>query len=275
MGHGKAIATTLLLAAVACGGRGGAERDRPAEPTTSNAASIEASTTDRARSTSPGGTFDTDHGPVTLVCAGEGPVPVILIAGTDDPISRWDGLVGALGPTTATCRYVPPGDESAPATPAIRADALAEALDASEIPGPYLLVGHSLGGLTVRRFGDRHPDLLRAALLLDPTTPLALLSLDDVLLGDGWDPAATRSDMEAPAVWPAVPLSVLAHDPVGEPLGLGPDVEALWTEGQQTYVALTTDAHFEAVPDAGHHIDRDAPGRVVTEVARLVDEVTS
>lgn len=220
-----------------------------------------------------GGTFDTAAGPVTLVCEGAGTVPVVLIAGTDDPVARWDPLVGALGPGVLSCRYVPPDAASVPATPAVRSDALAEALRASALPGPYLLVAHSLGAATVRRFGDRHPDLLGGALLLDGTTPLALLSLDDVLIADGWDPVATRSDMETPATWPPVPLTVLAHDPAGEPLGLGPAVEALWTEGQQTYVALTSDASFEQVLGTGHAIDLDAPDRVVAEIARLLDAV--
>ena len=220
-----------------------------------------------------GGTFDTTSGPVTLACEGSGTVPVVLIAGTDDPVARWDSLVGALGPEVLTCRHVPSRAASLPATPTVRSDALAEALRASALPGPYLLVAHSLGAATVRRFGDRHPDLLGGALLLDGTTPLALLSLDDVLIADGWDPVATRADVEAPATWPPVPLSVLAHDPAGEPLGLGPAVEALWTEGQQTYVALTGDASFEQVPGTGHAIDLDAPGRVVAEIARLLEAV--
>ncbi len=215
-------------------------------------------------------TFATTHGSVTLACEGRGPVAVILVAGTDDPISRWDGLVDVLGPDVLTCRYVPPDGRLVPATPAIRADALAEAHVASDLPGPVLFVAHSLGGITVRRFGDRHPELLGGALLLDATTPLALLSLDDVLRADGWDPDATRADADAPATWPSVPLTVLAHDPDGEPLGLGPEIEALWTQGQQIYVSLTADATFEQVPGTSHDIDRDAPARVVAEVDRLV-----
>ncbi len=36
------------------------------------------------------------------------------------------------------------------------------------VPGPYVLVGHSLGGAYAQRFAQRFPDQVRALLLLDP-----------------------------------------------------------------------------------------------------------
>lgn len=218
-------------------------------------------------------TFAVDGGAATLACEGRGSVPVILIAGADDPITRWDVLGADLGPNVLACRFgAPTGPDVAPGTPTSEADALSQALDASELPGPYVLVGHSLGGLTVRRFGERHPDHLGAALLLDTTTPLAMLTIHDELNAHGWNPEASQADADAPAPWPDVPLTVFAHDPADEPLGLGPDVEALWTEGQQAYATLTDDARFEQVTGTGHHIDLDATSHVASEIVRLIDE---
>lgn len=220
-------------------------------------------------------TFDIADGTATLACQGSGPVPVVLVAGTDDPIDRWDALVDDLGQEVLACRFAPPsGPDLAPATPARRADALSEVLDASELPGPYVLVAHSLGGLTVRRFGDRHADQLGAALFLDATTPAAVLSLHAELSTNGWDPDATQADADAPVSWPDVPVTVFAHDPAGEPLGLGPDVEELWTEGQQAYVTLTDDARFEQVEGTGHHIDLDATRYVTKEIDRLIERTS-
>ena len=118
--------------------------------------------------------FHTEIGTVGLPCQGTGNVPVVLVAGTDDPITRWDRLVEDAGQEVLFCRFDPSSATRWRATPKARADALSSALEQSGLPAPYVLVGHSLGGLTVRRFGVDHPDQLGGALLLDPTTPVAL-----------------------------------------------------------------------------------------------------
>ena len=46
------------------------------------------------------------------------------------------------------------------------ADELRELLRVAGVPAPYLLVGHSLGGLYARRFTQRFPDEVAALLLL-------------------------------------------------------------------------------------------------------------
>jgi pimeloyl-ACP methyl ester carboxylesterase len=48
-------------------------------------------------------------------------------------------------------------------------DDLHELLDAADVPGPYVLVGHSLGGLYARQFAKRFPNEVAGLVLLDPT----------------------------------------------------------------------------------------------------------
>jgi pimeloyl-ACP methyl ester carboxylesterase len=205
-------------------------------------------------------------------------VPIVLIAGTDDPIARWDDLVDDMGQQFLVCRFdadgLAAGEAAGTVTPGARADALATALDASQLQGPFLLVGHSLGGLTVRQFGTDHGDLLGGAILLDPTTPTALLSLHDDLAALGWDAEATQAEADAAVTWPAVPLTVLSHDPALLTLGSAA-IEELWTEGQQQYGELTPDATVEAVSGSGHYIDRDATGRVLRAFDVLVQQLST
>lgn len=220
--------------------------------------------------------YGTGIGEVRLPCQGQGAVPIVLIAGTDDPIERWDELVDDMGQQFLVCRFdadaAAEGDAAGTITPAARADALATALEASELQGPFLLVGHSLGGLTVRQFGADHGDLLGGAILLDATTPTALLSLRDELTAIGWDPDATQAEVDAAVTWPDVPLTVLAHDPALLTLG-SVAIEELWSEGQQQYGELTADATVEVVTGAGHHIDQDDPGRVLRAFDVLVQQL--
>ena len=218
--------------------------------------------------------FHTEIGTVGLPCQGTGNVPVVLVAGTDDPITRWDRLVEDAGQEVLFCRFDPSSATRWRATPNARADALSSALEQSGLPAPYVLVGHSLGGLTVRRFGVDHPDQLGGALLLDPTTPVALRSLDESLTADGWDGAATQADADEAATWTDVPCLVLSHAPGTKALGLGPAVEALWTEGQRHYAELSSSGQFEQAPGAGHYIDHDAMNRVIHAIDALSTEAT-
>lgn len=47
---------------------------------------------------------------------------------------------------------------------------LAAALDAAAIPGPYILVGHSFGGLLIRAFAHAHPKEVAGLVFVDPVT---------------------------------------------------------------------------------------------------------
>ncbi|MGW7261039.1 alpha/beta fold hydrolase [Streptomyces sp. NPDC054834] len=55
-----------------------------------------------------------------------------------------------------------------PRTAAEVTDELCELLHAGAVPGPYLLIGHSLGGAYARHYGRRFPDEVTGLLLLDP-----------------------------------------------------------------------------------------------------------
>lgn len=211
-------------------------------------------------------TFDVDGGTATLACQGSGPVPVILVAGPDDPVSRWDTLVDDIGQEVLVCRFAAP-PEPTPATPTSVADALSQTLDASGLPGPYVVVAHALGGFSVRRFGERHPDKLRGALFLDPSAPTAL---PDSLTAAGWDPTATRAEVDAPAPWPDVPVSILTHAPTGEPAGADPS----GTDATRAfYTALVANARFEVVDGAERDVDLDRTRRATYEIDRLIEGV--
>ncbi len=54
------------------------------------------------------------------------------------------------------------------------AEDLETLLAAAHVPPPYVLVGHSMGGLRLREFAGRNPDKVAGVVLVDATTPEAL-----------------------------------------------------------------------------------------------------
>lgn len=259
---GSVVAAVALTAMVGCSSDDGGSHAAPPSSTTTRAALV----------APPPATVATDVGPVDLACEGRGAVPVVLVPGGSDRAERWDDLVTALGGDVLTCRFDAGGRSTDGAfSPKALADALDRALDDVGLRGPVVLVGHSLGGLTVRQLGADHPDRVAGALLLDPTTPLALLSVADEMAADGWDVAATQQAAAAAVTWPDVSLVVLSHDPAGLTLG-DETVEQLWTDGQREYAALTPRGTAHAVAGSGHYVDRDAPEEVVATIRRIIGE---
>jgi pimeloyl-ACP methyl ester carboxylesterase len=98
-----------------------------------------------------------------LSCVGAGNPVVILEAGAGRGASDWAKVQPAIGKTTRVCSYDRhPGH----CCDDIITDLQSLLRDAS-LPGPYVLVGHSLGGLYVRRFAARFPDKVAGMVLVD------------------------------------------------------------------------------------------------------------
>lgn len=107
-----------------------------------------------------------------LLCVGDGAPPVILDAGSGLAYSNWQAVQAELGLTTRVCSYDRTGlgwSESGPREPSAN-QATAELhrlLSASSISGPWILVGHSLGGLYAQQFLNRYPESVAGIVLVD------------------------------------------------------------------------------------------------------------
>lgn len=120
-------------------------------------------------------------------------VPTILLEhGGGSFSAQWGWIQPILAQHTQVVAYDRPGmgwSESSPDL--LDAEAavhdLHAALSAAEIEGPYLLVGHSLGGLLVRVFARLYPQETAGLVLIDPVTverhELLPYGMDDISLG--------------------------------------------------------------------------------------------
>jgi alpha/beta hydrolase fold len=111
----------------------------------------------------PGQLVDVGGERLHIDCVGEGSPTVVLESGLGGSSLDWRLVQPELGKTTRVCAYDRAGmgwsDPSPqPRTPRQIADELHTLLTHAGIAGPYVLVGHSLGGKNVRLFALTHPD---------------------------------------------------------------------------------------------------------------------
>ncbi|MDX3639099.1 MULTISPECIES: alpha/beta fold hydrolase [Streptomyces] len=104
---------------------------------------------------------------------------VVFESGLGNPATMWYWLFDHLPSECRLVAYDRPGiGWSQPAKgardSARHPDQLLSLLKAAGAPPPYLLVGHSLGGLLVRLFAERHPELTAGLVLVDATHPAEL-----------------------------------------------------------------------------------------------------
>jgi pimeloyl-ACP methyl ester carboxylesterase len=113
---------------------------------------------------------------VHLVCMGAGTPTVVLSAGRGDWSVTWSRVQPVVAKITRVCAWDRPGFGFSSSSPAIQnvdttTTDLEEALLRAAIPGPYVLVGHSLGGYESLIFADRHRSDVTGMVLVDPGIP--------------------------------------------------------------------------------------------------------
>jgi pimeloyl-ACP methyl ester carboxylesterase len=103
-----------------------------------------------------------DHRVLSFQCAGQGSPTVLLEAGFGAGANAWWAVQPLISPRTRVCAYSRAGYGGSDPGPMPRdGAAIARDLDfglkAARIEGPFVLVGHSAGGLYARLFAARRP----------------------------------------------------------------------------------------------------------------------
>ena len=173
-------------------------------------------------------------------------------------------------------------------------------LRAGGVPGPYVLVGHSLGGLFVRLYAATYPAEVAGLVLVDawsetleqrltPTQWAAYVRLNaapppeleayrDLETVDF--AAASAALRQATAARPlrAVPVVVLSKgEPFGLPeaaLGFAPAaLERAWRGAQGDLAALVPNAHHVLAAESSHYVQLQQPDLVIAGVREVVAAV--
>jgi pimeloyl-ACP methyl ester carboxylesterase len=105
-------------------------------------------------------------------CQGTGSPTVVMEAGLTDPSLMWALVQPQIAATTRVCSYDRAGlgwsDPSPkPRTAETMVAELHTLLSNANIPGPYVLVGHSTGGMLVRLYANKYPADVVGIVLVD------------------------------------------------------------------------------------------------------------
>lgn len=245
---------------------------------------------------------------------GSGAPAVVMDAGIGDTLEKLQPLQERLSGLTEVITYNRAGYGRSEAGPVPRdcareAEELKALLEKEMVPGPYVLVGHSLGALNAQMFAAMYPGDVAALALLDPPPLSFLLGRDypDLAAMAGrmtaeWQAgadSAARSDqpgereraaflrmiasehreMFAASAWqiagisafPGLKLLVIAAGRANPAFGkVAEEYQKYWIEQSRAVAGRSIEGKFILAPEAGHYIYQDAPDLVVKAVTKLV-----
>jgi pimeloyl-ACP methyl ester carboxylesterase len=251
-----------------------------------------------------------------IYCMGEGSPPVVIDVGFADSSTNWHTIQEQLAQDTRVCTYERAGYGQSDPGPEPRhsqqvAGELKMLLENAGIEAPYVLVGHSLGGLNMQVFADLYPDLVAGAVLLDPA-PLGfitgerfpelyqmaeqetagLLAVAENARG-ATDPEekarasfyqtlASEHDMmmaesgeQVAAIesFGDMPLIVLASAKPNPTFGdSAEDFQQFWNQQSQALAAKSAKGAYILAEESGHNLHADVPDLVLDAVRQMVQE---
>ena len=233
-------------------------------------------------------------------CSGDaaGAATVVLIAGGSFSTEVWNRIQDPLSRSARVCSFDRAGVGRSDPSPRpqtaeeIVADVYVLLRQAREEP-PYVLVGHSVGGIYVRMFAARYPDSIGALVLVDSAHEeqiwrLAAIApaLVDAEYGSAWRDLRARKDLgflgdgEILNWQTKVPLIVLQQGralPERPELGLTtaaiPQVTALWQSLQKDLASRSPSGELRTAQRSGHFIQADEPEQVVQAVRDVLDRI--
>src|SRR5215217_4593797 len=124
----------------------------------------------------PGEMVDVGGYSLHINCVGQGSPTVLLDAGSGLFSAQWVRVQREVSGTTRVCAYDRAGmgwSEMGPDPREARqiSSELHTLLEGANIEGPYVLVGHSFGGLYVQTYAARYPDEVAGVVLVDSSSP--------------------------------------------------------------------------------------------------------
>jgi len=220
-----------------------------------------------------------------IVCEGNGSPTVILVPGLDTPAETFASLQAQIATDTRVCRYSRAGIGRSPDWPedlpdptaGTAADQLRATLEANDIPGPYVMLGWSYGGLVAQASAARHRDAL-AGLVFEDSSMMGQFESefsDPSTFEEGGRAINLEStaDEVAQLKMTGLPLIVLTEGI--PPEGVDEATLEWYTQLHDELSDLSDDSLHLIATDASHAIHWDSEALVEKAVDSVVEAVRS
>ena len=216
----------------------------------------------------PGQLIDVGGHRLHLNCTGSGSPTVVLEPGLGATSLDMAWIAAAVARDSRVCVYDRAGRgwsdaADGPQDAAQTATDLHTLLERAHIPGPYVLAGHSFGGLYILTFAANYPDQVAGMVLLDSTAPASAQTPQtttgsysffgrvSALLPGTVGSFINEFRQGAMAMQQAASLTDFANKPlIVITAGRGHDAE--WMFAQDKLATLSTNSRHRLVADATH-----------------------
>jgi pimeloyl-ACP methyl ester carboxylesterase len=247
---------------------------------------------------------------------GEGTPTVVIDSGLFDEMGRLAALQESISRVTRVITYNRAGYGRSEPGPLPRdcrreAEELKALLDALDVSGSLVLVGHSLGALNIQTFASLYPDRVAGIVLMDPP-PLSFIlgrsfnnlrAMADSMTAE-WQAIAdqqvgvrnaeeqaradffrmiasehremfARSAKEVAEIrgFGDTPLLVLASGSPNPAFGdTAEEFQAFWIEQSRVLAKKSANGRFALLETASHHLYLDAPALVAESIVSVLHE---
>ena len=236
---------------------------------------------------------------IEYIASGTGPPTIVLVSGAGEPLDGWSRVFGPLLRYGMVVAYNRPGigqssRPTEPQTGALIVGTLRDLLAAIEAPPPYILLGHSLGGLYVQLFARRLPEDVCGVVLVESAHPddrsMAELqpgwirALNSVLqIGNSlgrdrgfnetrWVDDTCRQIEHAP-LFPDVPLAVVTAARPPPSRQMPEEVADLRSANQEALVALAPDSRHLHAAGSSQFPQLSEPTIIVDAVRWVIERM--
>ena len=249
-------------------------------------------------------------------CLGENKPTIIIDVGIAASSASWYKIAKELSKNTRICLYDRAGygwsdSGRGERTTATIVHELKLLVKRAEIPGPYIIVGHSFGGFTARYFAAKFPEDVAGLVLVDSSHPEQIYRLS-ALDNQGKKPLITGRDANAPADFSEferkwyflnssrkatfaqmaelkyfkqsayqvkhsgplkdIPIAVLSRGIAQLPELNGVSLENEWLDMQKDLLNLSKNSWHSIILNSGHNIYEEAPAKIIENILEVIEK---
>ena len=249
-------------------------------------------------------------------CLGENKPTILVDVGIAESSASWYKIAKELSKNTRICLYDRAGygwsdSGRGERTTATIVHELKLLVKRAEIPGPYIIVGHSFGGFTARYFAARFPENVAGLVLVDSSHPEQIYRLS-ALDNQGKKPLITGRDANAPADFSEferkwyflnssrkatfaqmaelkyfkqsayqvkhsgplkdIPIAVLSRVIAQLPELNGLSLENEWLDMQKDLLNLSKNSWHSIIVNSGHNIHEEAPAKIIENILEVIEK---